>query len=292
MRIPLLCLLLFISVNIFGQDSTVCHVMQFHEEDSADAKEELTIVYNNRGQVISETYGRFEENCLNYRIGYSVRYTYNDTLLTEKLVNEKQKSPVKYVYTHDEKGRVKTESKFVWITDPGATPVHRPGMADNANTVAGKWNQVGLAAISYDDKGRKVSYDATRLCDKNENLEKWEYDEQNRVATHQVFAHGKLVRKTDYTYFEGGYRCWEINYDAEGDLKNEMEEGQGYQAMIIHIYTLDKNGHVLSERITNEKGVEQCTLFYTYDRKWRVVRTVRHDNAGSGGTTHIYKYPE
>jgi hypothetical protein len=123
-------------------------------------------------------------------------------------------------------------------------------------------------------------------------MEKWEYDDQNRVTTHQVFAHGKLTRKTDYTYFEGGYRCWEIHYDSEGDLKNEMEEGQGYQAMIIHVYSLDKSGHVLSEKITNEKGVAQCTTYFSYDKRWRIVRSMRYDNLSGGSTTHVYNYPK
>ncbi len=299
MRISLLILLFCFSTSAFAQparvtqsggDSTICHVMQFFDEDSANAKEQLTIVYNHRGKVLSEKYIRFQRNCLFYWIGYSVRYYYTDTLLTEKIENEDQKAPIRFVYTHDEKGRVKTESKFKWIADPGATPVHRPGMPEEATTtVAGKWNQIGIATISYDDKGRKIAWDATRLHDKKENLEKWEYDDQNRISSHQIYSRGKLTCKTDYMYYEGGYRCWDINYDSEGSLSHELEEGQGYQPTSIHAYTFDKAGRIGTEKLSNEKGTLQCTIYYSYDKSGRLARTVIYD-ALSGITYHVYNY--
>lgn len=292
MRMPLLIFLLTFTFTVVAQDSTFCRVMQFSDEDSANAKEQLTIVYNQRGQVTSETYGRFEVNCLNYNIGYSVKYVYNDTLLVEKIESVKQESPYRYVYTYDELGRVKTESKFVWIIDPGATPVHRPGMPVETNVVGGKWNQVGLASISYDTKGRKILYDATRLSDRNENMEKWQYDDQNRITCHEVFGHGKLLRKTDYTYYEGGYRKWEVYYTADGDLKSEMEDGQGYQSIRITIYTLDKSGRILTEKLTTEKGIDQCIKYYWYDKQGRIIRTTCYDKVGIGMTTHVYNYPK
>lgn len=276
--------------GLVAQDSTVCHVTQFFDEDSANAKEQLTIVYNHRGKVLSEKYVRFEQSCLFYWIGYSVRYYYTDTLLTEKIESEDQKAPTRYVYTYDDKGRVKTESKFRWIADPGAMPVHAPGMPSQTTTVTGKWNQVGIANISYDDKGRKVLWDATRLHDKKENMEKWEYDDQNRIASHQIYSRGKLTCKTDYTYYEGGYRCWDINYNSEGSMNHEMEEGQGYQSMLIHAYTFDKVGRVSTEKLSSEKGVLQCTMGFSYDKSGRLARTVRHDALSGGITYHVYSY--
>ncbi len=288
MRI-LLLILFCITGTLYSQDSTFCRVTQFVGTDSVNAKEELTIVYNARGQKISETYGRFEESCLSYLIGYSVRYTYNDTLIAEKIVAAKQESVRRYVYAYDEKGRVKTESKFVWVADPGATPGPRTATTQS-NVVNGKWNQVGLATISYDTKGRKTTWDASRLWDSNENMEKWEYDDQNRVTSHQVYGHGKLLRKTDYTYYDGGYRYWVIRYGQEGELLHENEQGQNYQSMIVHVVKLNKNGKIVSETLSGESGVLQCTLEYSYDKSGRLSRTKTYDASGGAMTTHVYNY--
>jgi hypothetical protein len=288
MRI-LLLILVCISGNLFSQDSTFCRVTQFIDEDSANAKEELTIVYNSRGRKISETYGRFEETCLSYCIGYTVRYVYNDTLLVEKTESYRHERPCRYVYTHDEKGRVKTESKFVWIADQAATPGPLTA-AGQTNAVNGKWNQVGLATISYDLKGRKISWDATRLWDANMNMEKWEYDDLNRVTSHQVYGHGKLLRKTDYTYYEGGYRFWVIRYGQEGELLHENEQGQNYQSMIVHVVKLDKNGRKYSETLSGETGVQQCSMYFYYDKDGKLIRSRTYDSLGTGITTHVYNY--
>jgi|GEM_PF-2891867 hypothetical protein len=291
------CLLLISAVLSIGSgaqtpvvaDSVVCRVMEFLDQDSLQTKEQATLVYNNRGQLISETYFRFQETCLFYHVGYSVRYTYKDTLLVEKVLSVKQRNPSKYTYTHDEKGRVKTESKFVWVPDPGAVPGHRPGMPAENTTVSGKWNQVSYATITYDAKGRKISWDATRLHDGNENLEKWEYDDQNRVTTHQIYAHGKLAHKTDYTYYDGGYRYWEINYTSEGDLASDREQGDGYKSMIIHAVTLDKNGKIRTEELTSEKGDKQCSKTFYYDKDGRFMKTVTYDYLSGALITYVYK---
>jgi hypothetical protein len=269
--------------------------MQFYDQDSTKAEEQLTLVYNSRGQIISESYGpRYYEHCLSIQVNYTVRYIYTDTLLTEKIVTGKQKNPERTVYAYNEQGRVKTESKFEWVPDPGAVQPHRPGMGgvpeknrDTTRTVAGKWNQVSLAKITYDDKGRKITWDATRLHDENENMQKWEYDDQNRIASHSIYGHGKLKSKTDYTYTATGYRYWTVYYGQDGELKHENETGQDYRPMETHVVTLDKNGRIYNDKQVNGKGVQQCSTYYYYDNAGRIARTIFYDD---GSTTHIYNY--
>jgi hypothetical protein len=151
--------------------------------------------------------------------------------------------------------------------------------------------QVSLATITYDDKGRRTQWDASRLHNSAETNVKWEYDDQNRVTSEKTaMRNGRIVRRTDYQYFDWGYRHWTINYDNEGNPRHELEAGQGYQPMIIHAVYIDKQGRVEKDVTSDEKSRPSGTTQYRYDAKGRVVREITQPAGNDPAITLVYKY--
>ncbi len=293
MRIFLLCFLMSVVGCVFAQDSTTCVVTRYFDaRDTSKHEPDRKITFDNRGRIICEqsfsTAVEMDESF--YKTGDITRYVFSDSLLTEKVETPYQKNPVKTVYTYNEKGKCIRESKFVWEANYTAAPV-KPGMGQGAAVVSGKWNQVSEATITYDEKGRKIAWDASRLHNSSTNMYKWTYDDQNRVTSYQSFKRGgRLLEKIDYQYFDWGYRYWTINYSDDGTPRHELEKGQGYKSMLIHAVTVDKIGHVAEDKVTDETGKAHHSTKYFYDKKGRMEKEIEYNADGEQNDVWLYRY--
>lgn len=292
MRIPAFLVLCFVVQLVYAQDSTMCEVYRFFGKDSAAQALIARQTLNSRNKIIYEYFEEPSISAEGSNASYcEMRYTYKDTLMVERVENNSG-AVTKYVYEYDQQGRRFRESVFnlEFNSTQGVQelPSPRGGIACGFK---GKWTQVSLATITYDVKGRKIQWDASRLHNTAETNIKWEYDDQNRVTSEKIaMRNGRIVHRTDYQYFDWGYRYWTINYDDEGNQRHELEAGQGYQPMIFHTVTFDKLGRIEKDVTSDEKSAQRGTTKYRYDAKGRIAREITEATGGQPDVTLIYKY--
>jgi hypothetical protein len=292
MRSLLLLVFFCCTGALTAQDSITCKVYQFFGTDSGAQEVAIKMVHNLRGQL---TYKHVRNHSTQGNTGFIENgseywYTYNDTFLTEVVHQAFNGTKTKTVYTY-ENARLIRESRFNWELNQAPQPYRPPGMPGVSNEPAGKWNQVTEARIAYDAKGRKISWDASRLHYEAVNLYKWEYNDDNKVATYQGFRRGGQVAwKQEYQYFEWGYRYWTAVYNESGEMRHELEPGQGHQPMIIHTVTLNKDGRIAEDKESDEKSNPRGSIVYSYDKTGRVLRDVCYNEKQEKAVTHIYQY--
>lgn len=292
MRLFFGCFFLVVNLVLNAQDSTTCVVFRHSGTDTSIKEIDRKITFDSRGRIIYEAsfFSTTERDPGFYVSGNNVRYVYKDSLLTEKVESDYNENPVKSVYSYNEKGQCTHESRFVWEPNHTAAPV-KPGGGQGVATVSGKWNQVSDANITYDLKGRKIMWDAGRLHNGSENMYKWTYDDQNRLTSYETYKRGgRITKKTDYTYTENGYRYWNIEYSDDGTPRHELEKGQGYSSMLVHVVTLDKSGRIIEDKISDETGKARHSMKYYYDNKGRVSKEIRYNSRGEQGDLYFYQY--
>lgn len=213
-------------------------------------------------------------------------YFYNDTFLTKWIYVNGIGDSSRMEFTYDVTGRLTRQSqydlKFIMTgpyTDEGPTGSKR------------RWVQTSLVNFSYDQKGRKILYDATRLHYTPQNMYKWEYDDQNRVIRQESYSRGKLTWKEDYQYFDWGYRYWRTWFDLEGNMRHEFSpESPQYYPLLFFACKLDKQGRITEERITDEKQKLRGRTVTAYNSQGRIARTVNYNTEDKQAVTHIYEY--
>lgn len=293
MRNSLILFLLAITGSIIAQDSTTCKVYQYYGTDSSVNPVVKWITFNAQGKIRYERVQNYAEQEITGFIenGSSFQYTYNDTMIAEVTETHFNGPTIKRKYEYDIKGKRIRESIFIWEMNQSSGPMHYPVTVGAPADPGGTWKQVSEARITYDDKGRKILWDASRLHNTAENMYKWEYDDQNRITSYQAYNRGgRLNWKNDYQYFDWGYRFWTIKYDVDGTPCHELEPGQGYQPMIFHTITYDKNGRVLEDKVSDEKSNSRGRSVYWYDWYGRKTRVVYYNSSQEQSVTHTYRY--
>lgn len=289
MRFPVLLFVLLAAAVLRAQDSTTCMVYRFSGKDSASQTLVEKQTLNARNKIIYEYRKDYTTGGDASNESYSeARYTYTDTVITQCVQNNSGRI-TKHVYEYDQQGRRFRESIFNWELDQTQNFQQRP--APGSNDLKGKWVQVSLANITYDAKGRKIQWDASRLHNSAETNVKWEYDDQNRVTCEKTaMRNGRIVHRTDYQYYDWGYRWWTISYDDEGTPRHELEAGQGYRPMIIHAVNTDKLGRITKDATNDEKSRPSGTTTYQYDAQGRIAREITQPPDAAPAVTYVYIY--
>jgi YD repeat-containing protein len=218
-------------------------------------------------------------------------YSYTDTLLTGWKYHSSNGDSSRTEFQYDARGRLIRQSYFEhkMLQGGGTQRVMTPdGWREEPIR---RWEQTSLINYSYDDKGRKILYDATRLHYSAQNMYRWEYDEQGRIASQTSYSRGKITWKEDYQYFDWGYRYWRTWYDGEGNLRHEYaQETPQYYPLLFYHCTVDKQGRITEERVTDEKQKLQYRTVTTYDAKGRIAKTIRYNADNKRAVTHVYVY--
>lgn len=281
-----LCIFLsLISLSAFAQPR--CEVMQFMGTDSAHPSLAHLMVYNERGQTIRETFKGYYETPQQLTTDGEYTYFYNDTFLTRWAYSSYSGDSSRLEFKYDANGRLIQQSLF----ELKAIGNDR-GIYNGTGTASPRrWEQTSLVNFTYDDKGNKILFDATRLHNSPQNMYKWEYDEKNRVVKHESYSRGKLTWKEDYQYFDWGYRFWRTWYDFDGNMRHEFsQESPQYYPLLFFTYKLDKQGRIIEERITDEKQKLQGRTVTFYGNDGRISRTLYYDANDQQSVTHIYNY--
>lgn len=287
MRYAVVFVFLFLG-DLLSAQITRCEVKQFPGTDSLNATVAKIITYNSRGQMITEQFIGWKKNEHEGLPDGTYTYFYNDTLLTKWVYGSASGDSSRMEFVYDATGKLTQQSLFEIKLIGGGGPYTdepRPGQVNF------RWVQTSIVNFSYDQKGRKILYDATRLHYTPQNMYKWEYDDQNRVVKQESYSRGKLTWKEDYQYFDWGYRYWRTWYDFEGNMRHEFSpETPQYYPLLFFACKLDKQGRIIEERIVNEKQLLQERTVTTYNTQGRMARTVNYNANDKPAVTHVYNY--
>ena len=289
-------LLVTILLSLFhlSQAQSVCEIFQLEHSDSTNSRLACVKSYNARGQLVNEKFTGFRDGATVTPDG-EYFYTYSDTTLTGWLLVQSTGDSIKMKFEYNAAGQLARQSYFVRRALP------TEGSKSDPNTIAtgpamqgaGTWMQTSLVNFSYDSKGRKILYDATRLHYSPQNMYKWEYDEQDRVVKQESYSRGRLTWKEDYQYFDWGYRYWRTWYDSEGNMRHEYDqESSQYWPLYFFTVKTDKQGRETEIRVTNEKQKlhERTEIFYGSNGK--ILRKKYYDASDQLILTHIYNHKE
>lgn len=290
MRFLFVCFLISTALNA----QSVCEIWQFAGDDSTNKTLAKKITYNDRGQKIADFTNGYKTGAVMDADGSSV-YTYLDTLLVGWTAAYTNGDSSRMKLEYNDKGQLIRQSLFEReatlqeISDkyPGTIQLNTGPLNPNA----GKWIQTSLVNYSYDSKGRKILYDASKLHYTSQNIYKWEYDDRGRVIKHQSFTGPKLIWQEDYQYFDWGYKYWRVWYDEGGNMRHENEYGSpGYWPLYIYNVKVDNKQREYQVFVTDEKQRMQEQTKTTYDEKDRVTRTEYYGPDNHVAITHIYVY--
>lgn len=287
MRYAVVFVFLFIG-DLLSAQVTRCEVKQYFGTDSLNATFAKIITYNSCGQMITEQYIGWKKNEQEESPDGTFTYIYNDTFLTRWIYGSAIGDSSRTEFTYDAGGKL-TQQSFFELKEIGG---RGPGDAHlDPQQLPLRWVQTSIVNFSYDEKGRKILYDATRLHYTPQNMYKWEYDDQGRVIKQESYSRGKLTWKEDYQYFDWGYRYWRTWYDFEGNMRHEFStETPQYYPLLFFACKMDKQGRIIEERIVNEKQVLQGRTTTHYNTQGRIVRTVNYNANDKPAVTHVYIY--
>lgn len=216
-------------------------------------------------------------------------YVYSDTLLVKRFFGSEDGDSSRMEYVYDAKGKLSQQKLFELKAVSNSGGYIRPGDGANAN-MGRRWEQTSEVNFIYDSKGRKVTYDATRLHYTSQNMYTWEYDDQNRVTVQKSYSRGRITWREDYQYFEWGYRYWRIWYDEAGNPRNENKESYAYWPLLFFTYTVDANGRVIRENISDENKKLHGRTDYYYQKNGKLSRTEYFNEKDVLSVTHRYVY--
>lgn len=289
MRLFAVIFFTFLSFWLHAQDNPRCEVYQYFGTDSSSKTLAQIVKYNARGQMISQQYINWKDTDEVSTDNGTYTFIYSDTLLTKRFFGSDDGDSSRTEYVYDAYGKLIKQSFFELKSVSNGGGYIRPGDGANAN-MGRRWEQTSEVNFVYDSKGRKITYDATRLHYTTQNMFKWEYDDQNRVTVQTSYSRGRITWREDYQYFDWGYRYWRIWYDDSGNPRHENKESYAYWPLYFYNVTLDKQGRVVEEKITDESKRLHGRTTTLYNKPGKVLRTVYFNANDEISITHNYVY--
>lgn len=216
-------------------------------------------------------------------------FVYTDTFLTKRDFGSDDGDSSRMEYGYGPSGKLIKQSYFELKSVNNGGGYIRPGDGANGN-MGRRWEQTSEVNFVYDSKGRKITYDATRLHYTTQNMFKWEYDDQNRVTVQTSYSRGRITWREDYQYFNWGYRYWRIWYDDSGNPRHENKESYAYWPLYFYNVTLDKQGRIVEEKVTDESKRLHGRTTTAYNKLGKVLRTVYFNSTDEISITHNYVY--
>jgi len=289
MRYSLAFVFPFFFFALSAQKNSRCEIFQYFGNDSANQSLAQVIIYNERGQMISQQYINWKVSEAEGTENGTYTFVYSDTFLVKRYFGSEDGDSSRTEYVYDAKGKLSQQKLFELKTISNSGGYIRPGDGANAN-MGRRWEQTSEVNFIYDMKGRKITYDATRLHYTAQNMYTWEYDDKNRVTVQKSYSRGRVTWREDYQYFDWGYRYWRIWYDESGNPRNENKESYAYWPLLFFTYTVDAQGRVIRENISDEnKKLHGRTDFY-YQKNGKLLRTEYFNEKDVLSVTHRYVY--
>ncbi len=291
--------LLLASIFCKAQDFKKCTIYQFSGEDSTKKHIALVRIFNNQGQIVSETYSNYKTSIVESNIDGTYHYNYSDTLLTEQVFIDYNKDTSKTLYFYNKLNQRVREEYFICerslrkgvkkgFGQPGGCVVYKEDLDSNCT-----WLKTNEVTFLYDEHGRLIRKD-----DKQDFDRVWVYDDTlNRISQEKGYSSGRLAFVDSYQYFMGGYFYSTVNYDNNGKPKLPEYSDYIFSPIYTSTFYLSSLGRITRQTITTEKGIEISEQSFIYDTHGNVLKTSHRyidkqfvTVGESSQITHIYEY--
>lgn len=273
MKKLLLIFFFLFSICCFGQEiGYKCDIYQFFKNDTANTTIALMQTFNANGKVLSETYKGYEEDAVSGKSDGTYTYSYKDTFCITRTYSGISGDSTKTFYYYNNHGQLVRWELFT------------NGLSFEKDR---QWVKESEVFYSYDEKGRRVLYDATKLHFNTQNKYTWSYDSLGRIKSHHSYNNNELIWIEDYTYFDGGYSYATIWY--ENGQPTHRQRGED-PTVYTFSFLVDDNGHIVKETITNEKGEQISVKNTTYNPEGKIIKVVAVNGDNEPEVTHLYVY--
>jgi len=296
LRFAIVLSLFFSWTSSFGQHFTKCKIYQFPGTDSLSQKLVSEEIYNDKGRITSYYYKGYKESSSVSNTDVKNFDFYRDTLLILSTSIDENGDSGKTIYSYNASGQLIKEEFFRYekrLRSDVDKGYGRPGgcivtAADYEKERT--WKQTSEINFSYDSRGNKILYDATKLHFTSQNKYTWTYDDSNRVVTYNSYDGDRLIWTEHYSYYQGGYKFTRTWYNADGSETQFNKESWDYWPQYTFTYQLNARGQITEERVTNEKGEAISSETKSYNANGKIARTTKFDSKGKPEITHIYVY--
>lgn len=294
MKSSIYIILFLTNFYCFGQQNK-CHVYQYAGNEISKKHIALSQTYNSQGLIITETYSNYKRNSAEGREDGTFYYYYEDTLLIKRIfVNAKEDTTKVLCFYNLKEQLIKEEfysceRRLKKDVDKG---LGRPGgciVFEEDYEKTRTWKKISEINYSYDNLGRIILYDATKLHFSSQNRYTWAYDNKNRISKYCSFENDRLIWTRDFIYTEDGYKYSTIWYK---DGKPEVPEYWNKESFTIYTRTfhLNEYGETIKEVITNDKNENVSIEETVYNKKRKIAKTIFYNAQGNKEITHIYEY--
>lgn len=296
MKLAFILSLLLASFSCHGQYHNTCKIFEFFGSDSSHQQLAAKKIYNSKGRVSFIEIEKLHTDLQSYYPHRRQRNLYKDTALVSSTYIDDEGDCIKTKYNHDASGHRTRETRYTSEyrirkgVDKGLWG--KDGCVVTAADYEKKrsWKKVSRIDYTYDKRGNRITYDATKLHYSSQNRYTWSYDSDSRITECSSFNDQRLIWTEKFTYFEGGYkysRCW---YDADGKPQHLKPENEGYHPLYTFTYQMNRKNKVIEITCINEKGGLNSKESFLYDKQNRLIRDVRFSPNGTIELTHIYTY--
>jgi hypothetical protein len=263
----------------------------FANNDSNKIHLALIQKFNQRNQLLTETYKNYQRNSGEGNTDGTYYYYYQDTLLTKVIYIDYHLDTSKRLIFYDTNNKLIKEERYKCkkrlrkdvdkgFGRPGGCVVFEEDF-ENFRT----WAKENEIHFMYDKLGRIIERN-----DLNDYDKKWKYNNQNQIEQEIGFDNGKLKYKEEYIYFEGGYKNTRIYYEENG-LPEKPEYANGiFSPIYTSTYYTNVNGQVYKEVVTTEKNELISTELFFYNKEKQIIRSDFINGKGEKEITHRYDY--
>ena len=271
-----------------GQNFQRCDIYQYKGTDSLNKFISLTRLFNSSGQIVMETYKDYMRNASEGHLNRTYCYFYEDTLLVRRTSIDDEGDSTKISYYYNYKNQLIKRDYYTFERRVKEN-VEWYVLSDEDFEEERTWLQTSSIEYSYDEKGHKILYDATKLHYSIQNKYTWLYDSLGRVVEYYSFDNDRLIWLEEFTYFDDGYSFTRTWYDDQGNLRH-LKEKWDYSPQYTFTHKLNEKGQVIEKKVTDEKGEKGSKEITTYNSNGDIEKFTSYDSNEEPVITHIYVY--
>jgi len=235
-----------------------------------------------------ETYKNYMQNAVVGHVNRTYYYFYKDTLLTKRTSIDDKGDSTKILYYYNYKNQLIEQEHYTFERRIKKN-VKWDVLSDEDFEEERTWLKISVIKYSYDERGNKILFDATKLHHTSQNKYTWVYDSLGRVIKHYSFDKKLLIWLEEFTYFDDGYTLTRTWYDNQGNPKH-LKEKWDYTPQYTSRYILNERGYVIERIVINEKGEKTNEEKTIYNSKGNIEKFTSYDKNGKPEITHIYVY--
>ncbi|MFT7002012.1 MAG: hypothetical protein ACJAVW_003049 [Spirosomataceae bacterium] len=273
-----------------------CKVYQYGGKNSINKKVTKTIEYYANGKIASETYKGYKETAQTGNSNATYFSDYKDTLLVQRRSIMDKGDSTKTILSYNQNGQLIKETHYNYERQIRADVdkgLGRPGgciITEEDYEKERSWAIRSIIHYTYDSLGRKAEYYAPSVHWGSQNRYTWSYNDKGQIKEHRSYDHDRLIWIEEFSYTDTNYQYTRTWFDYDGNPKHLKEKKWEYSSQITCTFSLDKQGRVIEEAVTTEKGEFRGRTSTEHNSNGLIAKTVKYNKDNNPEMTHVYEY--